>query len=201
MRAPAAHRRLIGETLPKISEDKRITGVALSGSLASGQSDDYSDVDLILVVEDAAFEEVMGERLALIESWTPLVAGVTGEHVGEPRLIITLVGPPLLHVDFKFVRSCDFGARTEDLEILWDRDGALARALAASTPASDSLDLPWIEDRFWIWIHYGATKVARGELFQVIGFLAYLRDTVLGPLAAVRAGNAPRGVRRIEDVD
>lgn len=27
---------------------------------------------------------------------------------------ITLVGPPLLHVDFKFVRACDFAERTED---------------------------------------------------------------------------------------
>ncbi|MBD0742863.1 hypothetical protein [Streptomyces sp. CBMA152] len=32
------------------------------------------------------------------------MAGFTGEHVGEPLLIITLVGPPLLHVDFKVAR-------------------------------------------------------------------------------------------------
>ncbi|MER7057532.1 MULTISPECIES: hypothetical protein [unclassified Streptomyces] len=33
-------------------------------------------------------------------------------------------------------------------------------------------DLQWIEDRFWIWVHYGATKLGRGELFEVNGFLA-----------------------------
>ncbi|MEU9554342.1 hypothetical protein [Streptomyces fumanus] len=47
-------------------------------------------------------------------------------------------------------------------------------------------------------MHYGATKLGRGELFEVIGFLAYLRETVLGPLAARRAGAAPRGVRHLE---
>ncbi|KUO09263.1 hypothetical protein [Streptomyces sp. DSM 15324] len=55
------------------------------------------------------------------------MAGFTGEHVGEPRVIITLVGPPLLHVDFKFVRASDFAERTEDPEILRDRDGLLAQ--------------------------------------------------------------------------
>jgi hypothetical protein len=70
-------------------------------------------VDLILVIDDEAYDAVMRERLVLIGSWTCLVAGFTGEHVGEPRVIITLGGPPLLHVDFKFVRASDCAERTE----------------------------------------------------------------------------------------
>ncbi|MFD3686709.1 nucleotidyltransferase domain-containing protein [Nocardiopsis sp. NPDC058631] len=186
--------------LPKIRQEPRIAGVAVAGSIAGGLPDIYSDVDLVVAVEDEAFDSVMADRLALIGSWTDLVAGFIGEHVGEPRLIITLVGPPLLHVDFKFVRVCDFAERIEDPDILWDRNGALADALAAHPLAADPLDLQWIEDRFWIWVHYGATKLGRGELFEVIGFLGYLRDAVLGPLAARRAGAPPRGVRHLDSV-
>lgn len=32
-----------------------------------------------------------------------LLHAFTGEHVGEPRLLICLYGPELLHVDLKFV--------------------------------------------------------------------------------------------------
>ena len=200
MHAPSLHSRFLGDALPRIQQEPRVAGIAIAGSIAGGRPDIYSDVDLIVVIDDEAFDAVMKERLALIGSWTTLVAGFTGEHVGEPRLIITLVGPPLLHVDFKFVRAGEFAERIEDPEILWDRDGALAACLAQHPLAAPPLDLQWIEDRFWIWVHYGATKLGRGELFEIIGFLGYLREAVLGPLAARRVGASPRGVRHLESL-
>jgi predicted nucleotidyltransferase len=200
MDIPSLHSRFLGNVLPRIQQDPRVTGVAVAGSIAGGNPDIYSDVDLIVVIDDEAFDSVMKERLALIGAWATLVAGFTGEHVGEPRLIITLVGPPLLHVDFKFVRASDFAERVEDPDILWDRDGGLAVSLAEHPPVPASLDLQWIEDRFWVWVHYGATKLGRGELFEVIGFLSYLREAVLGPLAVRRVGAIPRGVRHLESI-
>ncbi|MFD8079825.1 nucleotidyltransferase domain-containing protein [Streptomyces sp. NPDC059718] len=200
MDVPTLHSRFLGDVLPRIQQDDRVSGVAVAGSIAGGRPDIYSDVDLIVVVDDEAFDSVMAERLTLIGSWAALVAGFTGEHVGEPRLVVTLVGPPLLHVDFKFVRGSDFAHRTEDPDILWDRDGGLATSLAEHPPTTPSFDLQWIEDRFWTWVHYGATKLGRGELFEVIGLLGYLRESVLGPLAALRVGATPRGVRHLESI-
>ena len=200
MDIPALHSRFLDDTLARIQQDPRVTGVAITGSMVGGRPDDYSDVDLIVVVEDESYDDVMEHRLELIGSWTSLVAGFTGEHVGEPRLIITLVGPPLLHADFKFIRPSDFADRVEDPRILWDRRGLLADALATHPSAPDEFDLQWIEDRFWTWVHYGATKLGRGEIFETIGFLAYLRETVLGPLAARRVGALPRGVRHLESL-
>ncbi|MEU4011371.1 nucleotidyltransferase domain-containing protein [Streptomyces pseudogriseolus] len=200
MDLPSLHSRFLSDALPRIRQDARVAGVAITGSIVGGHPDVYSDVDLLLVVDDEAYDAVMRERLVLIGSWVSLVAGFTGEHVGEPRVIITLVGPPLLHVDFKFVRVSDFAERTDDPEILWDRTGLLADALAKQPPVTPAFDLQWIEDRFWIWVHYGATKLGRGELFETIGFLTYLRETVLGPLAARRAGAIPRGVRHLESI-
>ncbi|MFB6977625.1 nucleotidyltransferase domain-containing protein [Streptomyces scopuliridis] len=200
MDAPLLHSQFLSSVLPRIRQDARVTGVAIAGSIAGGHPDIYSDVDLIVVIDDGAFDAVMKDRLTLIGTWAALVAGFTGEHVGEPSLIITLVGPPLLHVDFKFVRTSDFAERVEDPEVLWDRDGRLATTLAEHPLTPPSLDLQWIEDRFWIWVHYGATKLGRGELFETIGFLNYLRETVLGPLAARRVGAAPRGVRHLESI-
>jgi hypothetical protein len=59
--------------------------------------------------------------------------------------------------------------------------------------------MQWIEDRFWVWVHYGATKIGRGELLEACDFLAFLRTQVLGPLALQHAGARPTGVRRLEE--
>lgn len=118
--------------------------------------------------------------------------------MGEPRLLICLYDAPLLHVDLKVVHIDDLAHRIEDPVILWERDRALSDATRATPAVHPMPDPQWVEDRFWIWVHYAALRLGRGELFEVIDFLAYLRSTVLGPMALVRRGHLPRGVRRLE---
>ena len=65
------------------------------------------------------------------------------------------------------------------------------------------IDIPqprfqWIEDRFWVWVHYIAAKITRGELFEAIDGLGFVRARVLGPLVLFQAGVQPNGVRRVE---
>ncbi|TAJ50169.1 MAG: nucleotidyltransferase domain-containing protein [Herbiconiux sp.] len=198
MRADSVQRGVVERIVVRIAQDARVVGVAVTGSLAAGLGDEYSDVDLVLAVRDDAFEEVEAERLALIASWAPLIVGFTGEHVGEPRVIISVIGPPLVHVDLKFVRLSDFGASVIRPWLIHDPAGALAAAVVEHPGAEESVDAQWIEDRFWVWVHYAAAKLGRGELFEVIDMLALMRSAALGPLAAVRAGIDPRGVRRLE---
>lgn len=59
-------------------------------------------------------------------------------------------------------------------------------------------NLQWIEDRFWVWVHYIAMKIGRGELFEAIETLSFLRVTVLGPLTLIKNGYLPRDMRYIE---
>ncbi|MGE5604110.1 MAG: hypothetical protein ACM3YE_00275 [Bacteroidota bacterium] len=51
---------------------------------------------------------------------------------------------------------------------------------------------------FGVWIHYIAAKLGRGELFEVIECLSFLRMNVIGPFILMKHGSAPLGVRRIE---
>lgn len=160
--------------------------------------DEHSDLDLVIAVEPDHFASVMAERAGIAASLSPLLASFTGEHVGEPRLLICLYAPLPLHVDLKFVAVPDLAERVEDPSVLWERDGRVTAALAAGDATYPSPDATWIEDRFWIWVHYGASKIARGELFEAMDLLAFLRRVVLGPLALAREGARPQGVRRIE---
>jgi hypothetical protein len=127
-----------------------------------------------------------------------LLAAFTGEHVGEPRLLVCLYGPPLLHVDLKFVSLPEAATRVEDPVILWERGGRLS-AVCQQTPAvCPTPDLQWIEERFWVWVHYIAAKLGRGELLESLDGLAVLRRLVLGPLALQAQGAHPSGVRKVE---
>ena len=195
---PPAHRDFLQDALDSLRLDSRIVGVAAGGSYASDSMDEHSDLDLVIAVEPEHFASVMSGRTDVAASLGPLLASFTGEHVGEPRLLICLYAPPPLHVDLKFVAMPDLAERVEDPIVLWERDGRVTAALAAGSAAYPGPDPKWIDDRFWIWVHYGASKIARGELFEAMDFLAFLRMVVLGPLALQRAGARPQGVRKIE---
>ncbi len=195
---PPTHQRLLDGIQQKLSADSRFTGLLAGGSLIHGGVDEFSDLDLVLVAADGAYDAVMAERRTIAEGYGDLLAAFTGEHVGEPRLLICLYGPDLVHVDLKFVMADALTNIIERPRILFDRDGSLAALLDKADVRWPDRELSWFEERFWIWIHYGATKLGRGELFEAIAMLAFIRNQILGPLVYRREGQPQRGARRLE---
>jgi len=195
---PEPHRQFLRKLVEVLMTDTRIVGVAAGGSYLTYSMDEFSDLDLVIAVEPQEYISVLAERQTIAVSLGHLVAAFTGEHVGEPRLLICLYDEPLLHVDLKFVCLEDVVKRVEDPVILWEREGRFTRALKQGKPEYPTPNPRWIEERFWIWVHYVAAKIGRGELFEAIESLSFLRVNVLGPLALFRAGGRPAGVRRIE---
>jgi hypothetical protein len=195
---PEPHAAFLQNTLDRLKKDERLVGVAAGGSYVTRSMDAFSDLDLLIAAESAAYESVMKERRLIAQSLGPLLAAFTGEHIGDPRVLICLYGSPLLHVDLKFIRLSDAATRVEDPAVLWERDGRLTKALGAGVGVFPGPDLQWIEDRFWVWVHYGAGKIGRGELFEAMDVLSSLRTQVLGPLALLSRGARPAGVRKVE---
>lgn len=195
---PALHGTFLKEALPRLQADERIVAVAAGGSFLTGGMDEYSDLDLIIAVSPASVPQIMQERRQIASTLGSLLAAFTGEHVDEPRLLICLYGPPLLHVDLKFISLSDAAHRVEDPIILWERDGLLTAVLNRSEAVYPTPDLQWIEERFWVWVHYGAAKIARGELLEAHDSLAFIRLLVLGPLVLLAQGARPAGVRKVE---
>jgi predicted nucleotidyltransferase len=192
------HLDFVNNTIDLLEKDARILGIAAGGSWITNTMDEFSDIDLVIVV-DAAFErDVSQERMAIAKKLGNLLSAFTGEHVGEPQLLICLYGPPLLHVDLKFVALMDFVRRVEDPVILWQRNTILQETMEQGEAVYPLPKLQWIEDRFWVWVHYMATKLARGEIFEAIETISFIRTTVLGPLSLMKHGYLPRGMRYIE---
>ena len=195
---PAAQQRLLSRIIDTFCADPRVLGIAASGSFVADCMDQFSDLDLVIAIEPHHYQQVMAERFALIEQIDGKLAAFSGEHVGEPRLVIALYEPDLIHVDFKFVSLVDAAVRVDDTKVLWQRDSRLSDVYASAGYHYPQPDNQWIEDRFWVWLHYGATKIARGEYFEATEFLSFLRTTVLSPLALRQHGLTPSGVRKIE---
>lgn len=195
--APTAHRAFAAKAVPILASDPRIVGVAAAGSWAVDAMDEHSDLDLVIAVAPSAFDEVMADRERIASTLGNLVASFTGEHVGESRVLICLYVQPLLHVDLKFVDIDRIGAVVDRPAVLWERQ-AFGAALGRAFVGYPKPDKPWLDDRFWTWIHYGVAKVIRGELFEAIDLITFLRGRVLGPLVLESVGAAPAGVRRLE---
>ena len=195
---PQSHERFLEGAVARLRDDARLVAVGIGGSYLLKSDAEFSALDLVIGVAPADYEAVLLERKTIAARLGSLLAAFTGEHVGEPRLLICLYGPPLLHVDLKFVSVADAVARVEDPAILWERDRRFRDAIGSAAASYPPPDLQWIEDRFWIWVHYGAAKIGRGELFEAIELLALLRSRALGPLVLQTAGARPSGVRKLE---
>lgn len=182
-----------------LEHDDSVIGLAVGGSWLSDEIDEFSDLDLILITD----QKVSGDirlMLGFAERLGNLLSGFTGDHVGEPRLLICLYDDPLLHVDIKFLTLDEFDKRVETPVLLLDRTGQLENTIRNSTARFPVPDYQWIEDRFWTWVHYALLKIGRGEYLEALDFFGFLRMVVLGPLLHIKNGNLPRGVRKAEFV-
>jgi hypothetical protein len=180
-----------------LKKDDRILALCAGGSWITKEIDEFSDLDLVIITRDAVSDS-KSEMEKIAASLGTLAAAFTGEHVGERRLLICLYENPTLHVDLKFVLLEEFDSRVENPVIIWDRDNVTAKAFETTMAKWPSPDFQWIEDRFWVWIHYVAAKLGRGELFEAIDFLAFLRVTVIGSLFHLKYKSLPRAMRKIE---
>lgn len=196
---PSSHKTLLVHIVNVLSQDERFCGIGCSGSYASNSMDQYSDLDFVIAIKPEYHQEVMSQRFDILNQFDDMLAAFTGEHVGEPRLIVSLFGgDTVVHVDFKFVSLPDAAQRVDDTQVLWERGSMLSDVFATKVPQYPQPDPQWIEDRMWIWVHYAATKIARGEYFETLEFISFLRFSALSPLALKQAGLTPSGVRTIE---
>jgi len=196
---PAPHLSLLERVREAVASDTRLSALLIGGSYVHGGLDEHSDLDFVVIVEQGDYENVMETRVAFAEKIGDMVSCFTGEHVGEPRLLICLYGPPLVHVDLKFVLMSDFDQQIERRSVLYARDAdEIERVIAAGTVFWPNRSPEWFEARIWIWLHYAITKLHRGELYEAIGMLSFIREQVIGPMLYRRAGFNQRGVRRLE---
>lgn len=180
-----------------LEADDNVIGLAVGGSWLTNQIDEFSDLDLILVTKTKISDD-KSKMIAYAKQLGNFLSAFTGEHVGEPRVLICLYDDPILHVDIKFLTLEELSPRVETPTVLLDKGGVLQAFIGNTRPEFPYPDYQWIEDRFWTWVHYALLKIGRGEYMEALDFFGFLRMVIFGPLLHIKNGHLPRGVRRVE---
>ena len=89
------HRKLLERAVTRFRDDVRIVGLVAGGSLARGAADFYSDVDLHMVVQDEAFDDIFAERSVIVEAVGPSLFGFDVDPMpgGSTDHIVIYEGP------------------------------------------------------------------------------------------------------------
>lgn len=192
------HRQFADRAINRLQNDPRVLGLAACGSWPTGELDEFSGLDLVLVAEPGRYKSLLQDLRAIALSLGACLASFPEEHNGHTGRLVCLFEDPLLGVSLKAVDLDELPLRSENPLVLWERGRALTKAIEEHKPVVPHIDLQWIEDRFWVWLHRGSALLGRGEIFSALSLLAFLREQALGPLLNARAGRKPHGVRRIE---
>lgn len=180
--------------------DPDVVGMAVTGSFATGIADEFSDVDLRVYVRPDAVEGVVARIPDLAAAAGSVVALFVAEHLAIPTLTIVLY-EDLVHVDFDVV-SADRAAEHNDglpAVVLWERE-PISDALPGTYAPEVAAGARWMEARIWTWSWYIQSKILRGELYEALDGLQYVRDQVLFRLLAFHGERRPAGGRRAEAV-
>ena len=191
------HKKFVDNVIDKIKNDNNALGLAIGGSWILNEIDEFSDIDLVLVTKNKIAPD-SDKMTKYAEQFGNLLNAFTGEHVGEKRLLICLYDNPILHVDIKFIVPDELYERVENPSIVWERDKVLTDIIKNSKPNFPYPDFQWIEDRFWIWIHYTAAKIGRGEYFETLDAVNFLRKNVIAQLLQIKSKHLPKGLRKAE---
>jgi predicted nucleotidyltransferase len=178
--------------------DADIVAMVVTGSFATGDADELSDVDLRVYVRPGAVEGVVARVPDLAAAGGRVVALFVAEHLGIPTLTIVLYDD-LVHVDFDVVAADRAAEHNDGLPavVLWERE-PISDALPGTYAPEVAAGLRWLEARIWTWSWYIQSKVLRGELYEALDGLQYVRDQVLFRLLAFHGDRRPAGGRRAE---
>jgi len=199
---------LLGRAVARLREDERVVALVLGGSLARGAADPYSDVDLYVVVRDAAFDAALAERDAIAGAVGSTLFAFDVDPVpgGSTDRIVLYGGPDgePIKFDFMYLQESDLepAPKWAGRAVLEDEGGRVGSVVAGSEGLAPlppkPEELRELNQKFWTLCWYVFGKIVRGELWEALDGLHNIRSLTLVPLLDWAAGSAHEGYRRLE---
>ena len=189
----------LNRTVSLAEKDPRIVGVALHQ--ASDQEKEFTNTELVLVCQPEAFEEITADFIGVAEALGPLLQAYEQPKGEGEKELTCLYDEPLQRVDLRLL-PLDNLSEIHHPSVLWDREDQLRLALSARRDPATSLDLQWMEDRFWLWLHSAATALKEGAVFEAHHLMSCMRSRILAPLVLKKEGLSPAGgLHELEKTD
>lgn len=187
---PVAREALRQELVALLAADPRVSGVAVTGSVARDDEDAWSDVDLACGVGDAADVEPVLERVVAHLRERHGAVDVLPLPFGSTVFRVVLL-PNGLQVDVSASPAADFGPRGPAFRLV---TGEAADTAAWPVPHAGQ-----VVGTAWLHALHVRSSLARGLVWQTRHMLEEMREQVV-QLACLRHGVPPvqgRGVDRL----
>jgi hypothetical protein len=181
--------------------EERVRALLLKGSLARGEADERSDVDLMVIARAGRLDELWADRRAIAEGLGGWLGGFDEVAWQAPHTYIGFVDGPV-KVDFFFQEeppAADPWLR-DGFRALVDPDGVADRLRAALAAEPVPRDLTDFDAHAWDWLWAVHLKLRRSgqEWLVYIELVKFVETMLLEGFGAL--GPDPwRGVLRIEE--
>lgn len=196
-------RDLLERVLACYGPDRRVLGLMLYGSLAQGEGDAFSDIDLNVVVEPAHQGDLLAEAPATTAAFGRALYAFRGGRDEPTQFYAYYESHVKLDLDFMLPGQIGVYAERRNHRIFKDATGELALAVeqAERLPerfVPDPAAMAALDAMFWVRCADAAAKAVRGELWRARAVVEDLRVDGLARLVACLNGLRPTGYRRIE---
>ncbi|MFI6096802.1 nucleotidyltransferase domain-containing protein [Lentzea sp. NPDC051213] len=167
--------------------DPRVVGAALTGSVAVGREDRWSDIDFALSVD----REIDG----VVSDWTALLYACGAvSHLDVRRgavLFRVFLMRSTLQVDIAFWPSTEFGATGPTFRLLFGETNEL--------PQNSKPDRAELVGLAWLHGLHARSSIARGRVWQALYMINNMRDHVMSLHCLNEGVNAVQG-RGLDDL-
>jgi predicted nucleotidyltransferase len=199
--ASRRHEEIVEAATRWAERDRRVRALLLKGSLARGEADERSDVDLVVVARHGRLDALWAERRSIAEGLGSWLGGFDEVAWQAPHTFIGFADGPV-KVDFFFQEgepAVDPWLR-DGFRVLVDPDGladGLRDALAADPPPPDLCDFDahaWD----WLWAVHLKLRRAGHEWLVYVELVKFVETMLLSGFNAL-APEPWRGVLGIEE--
>lgn len=176
MFTPNERASLRAELLERAAHDARISSAAITGSLATGREDRWSDIDLAFAVhEPAILADVLADWTEFLYASHAALAHFDVRHGAWIYRVFLLANT--LQVDLAFVPSSDFRALAPSFRLVFG-EARKAEPLPAAAPGD-------LIGYLWLYALHSRGCLARGKRWQAEYMISAMRDSALA-LACLR---------------
>lgn len=122
----------IKKILSVVVKDTSVRSVFLKGSIARGESDEFSDVDLYCIIKEDEMKEFLNRRINYLEQYKPLIYWSEANFVG-PQIVGVFENG--LHFDLYAITYKSL-QKTDEIKVLYDPENLLIDYKSAKSDIS-----------------------------------------------------------------
>lgn len=192
-------RNMLSECVRLIEVDGRVEGAYVVGSMADGTYDDYSDIDLYIVVRDEGYSGVYEERFRFAQKIGDVLS--TFEVEWPKCQMLGAIYRNYVEIDFCYTKLGETEVFSDRYKILLDRSGRIQKALVKKDfPVDVEAELKSQTDFALYNVLHAIDMLKRGEYWASIKQVETLRRRIVTVMDLSLGKDVAEEYRRLESL-